>query len=144
MWNLRYVKSLHRNYHSFVVSKACYNTRDTGKKRLCPPFEQFEPKDHKDLKTLQQMRVGNIQQIASWKMLMWCFAVLPVEVAALFGCADLCRCLQLHVACRRSWSTGVFIPTVHLTRKQKSVICEPSLHHSAEGLVSVNHSARVR
>lgn len=80
----------------------------------------------------------------SWKMLiMWHFTDLPVEVAALFGCADLCRGLQLDVARRRSWSTGVFIPTVHLTREQESVICEPSLDHSAEGLISVNHSAWV-
>lgn len=68
----------------------------------------------------------------------------PVEVAALLGGADLRGGLQLYVARRRTRSVGIFIPTVHLTGEQKSVISEPSLHHSAEGLVSVNHSTRVR
>ena len=70
--------------------------------------------------------------------------MLPVEGAALFGGTDLCRGLQLDVAGRRSRSVGIFIPAVHLTREQKFVICQPSLHHGAEGLISVNHSARVR
>lgn len=68
----------------------------------------------------------------------------PVEVAALFGGADLCRGLQLHVTGRSSRGLGIFIPTVYLAGEQQSVIREPSLHHSAEGLVGVNHSTRVR
>lgn len=70
--------------------------------------------------------------------------MLPVEVAALFGGADLCRGLQLNIAGRRSWSVGIFIPAIHLTREQKLVIWQPSFHHSAEGLISVNHSTWVR
>ena len=66
-----------------------------------------------------------------------------MEVAALFGGADLCRGLQLDVARRWRWSVGVFIPAVHLAGEQESVICEAGLHHSAEGLVSVNHPAWV-
>lgn len=72
------------------------------------------------------------------------FSLLPVEVAALFGSSDLQRGLQLHVARRRSRSFRIFIAAVNLTGEQKSVIREPSLHHSAEALISVNHSSWVR
>lgn len=67
----------------------------------------------------------------------------PVKVAALFGSADLRRSLQLHVARRRRPSADALFPTVHLTRKQKSVIGKPGLNHSAESLVGVHHPAWV-
>lgn len=69
---------------------------------------------------------------------------LPVEVAALFRGADLRRGLQFDVACRSSRSVGIFVPTVHLSGEQESVVCEPRLHHSAEGLIGVKHPAWVR
>lgn len=48
MRNLRDWKSLHSNNHAIMITKTCYNTRDSREKRLGPPLEQFEPEDHQN------------------------------------------------------------------------------------------------
>lgn len=72
------------------------------------------------------------------------FYYLPVEVAALLGCADLQRGLQLNVTCRRGRSSGVLIAAVHLSREQELLIRETCLYHGAEGLIGVNNPTWVR
>lgn len=80
MGNLRYVKGLHRNDHSFMISKACYDTRNSGQKRLGPPFQQFEPKDRKSLKHFQQTLCpsGDVSGFYLWKLL----RCLGVQISA--------------------------------------------------------------
>lgn len=136
MWNLRDVKCFHGNNYSFMIPETCYNAGDSRKKRLGPPLEQFESVGPQWWKQLSSYQVSIRQHVRC--------SHPPVEVAPLFWRADLCRGLQLDIAGGRSRSTGIFIPTVHLSREQKSVICKPSLHHSAKGLISVDDPARVR
>lgn len=137
MGDLRNVKGLHGNNDTFLISETCHHSRDSREKRLGPPLKQFEPEERQN----KSVTIQPTTQRENYEALLY---PVPVEVAALFGGADLCRGLQLHVTGRSSRSFGIFISTVHLAGEQQSVICEPSLHHSAEGLVGVNHSTRVR